>query len=412
MTSSPTSVATRAAVPSLLILAYMSAVGPFGDTEYTPSLPRIARELHVTYGTAQLTMSSYLLGYALSQLLYGPFSDRFGRKPIMLFGAVMFLIGSIICAMSPTIRMLIGGRFVQSIGACAGGVIVNAAVRDAFAPAERARMLMKVDVVFALAPGLGPVAGAFIDNYFGWQANFMLLALMGAILLLATALFFPETNHNKNMSAITPSRIAGNYLIVIENGRFLYHGTLLGIAVAVMYCCLVEAPSLVMDTLGLPSSWFAVVAATLVVSFMVGTLACGLLERRLRVESRILIGYLIMMAGTIWMVVVAFGGFVTFWHMMVPIMVVFTGIAFVLPLAAAQAMAPFRDVAGSASAMLGFLEMGIPSLGTFGVSVLNESPAKDMAVSFLVLCGVALILIAFGSLLEARGVTLESAPEE
>ncbi|MDA7742115.1 MFS transporter, partial [Francisellaceae bacterium] len=142
------------AVPSLFILVLMISVGPFGDTLYTPSLPDIATSLQVAYSDVQLTMTAYLCGYAVSQLLYGPFSDRFGRRPLMLIGALAFVIGSFICMYSDTIWWLISGRFVQGLGACAGAVISSAAVRDAFPRSEQGKVFAKMNIAFAIAPGL------------------------------------------------------------------------------------------------------------------------------------------------------------------------------------------------------------------------------------------------------------------
>ena len=185
---------TQLAVPSLFILVLMISVGPFGDTLYTPSLPEIAIDLKAAYSDVQLTMTSYLLGYAVSQLIYGPLSDRFGRRPIMLIGAFTFVIGSLICMLSGDIQLLIGGRFVQGLGACAGAVISSAAVRDAFPASEQGKVFAKMNIAFAIAPGIGPVVGTFIARYANWHVNFLVLLVLSIVLLLFVYWFFSRND--------------------------------------------------------------------------------------------------------------------------------------------------------------------------------------------------------------------------
>ena len=184
-------------IPSLFVLVIMVSVGPFGDTEYAPSLPAIARDLHVSYEMTQLTMTSYLAGYAIFQLLYGPLSDRFGRKPIVLIGAAILVLGSVLCFVSTTITQLIIGRFIQAIGASAGSVICYAAVRDAYPEQQRKQVFAKINAIFALAPALGPIVGALIDDFFGWRMNFLLLVLLSIIMFTTLWLGFPETKQER-----------------------------------------------------------------------------------------------------------------------------------------------------------------------------------------------------------------------
>ena len=228
-----------AALPSILILAFMASLGPFGDTEYTPSLPRIAEALGITYGQAQLTMTIYLAGFALSQLLYGPFSDRFGRRPVILVAILTFLGGSLICALSTDLSLMLLGRFIQSLGASAGGTISNAAVRDAFPAAIRTRVFLQVNTLFALAPGVGPIAGGLIDHYFGWEANFYLLALLAALLLVTLFFGFAETNRHLDPDAATPRHFLRNYLHLLTHPIYMFYVVIIGLGIGVIYSSLI-----------------------------------------------------------------------------------------------------------------------------------------------------------------------------
>lgn len=153
--------ARRIPRPSLPLLAFMMALGPFGDTEYTPSMPATAQSLNVDYGMVQFTMASYLVGIAASELFYGPLADRFGRRPAMLVAAGILTAGALICLASFAIWPLIAGRLVQGVGACGGGVIAKAAVRDSFARDERERVYAQLNAAFALAPALGRSSAAW-----------------------------------------------------------------------------------------------------------------------------------------------------------------------------------------------------------------------------------------------------------
>ncbi|MEJ2653195.1 MAG: Bcr/CflA family efflux MFS transporter, partial [Gammaproteobacteria bacterium] len=222
-----------ATVPSLWILVLMVAVGPFGDTEYTPSLPRIAHELGVSYGAAQQSMTVYLFGYALVQLVYGPLSDRFGRKPLMLVGAMLFVFGSLVCFLSQSLDALLAGRFIQGLGACAGAVLTSAAVRDSFPPAHIEQVYSRINAAFALAPAVGPVVGAFVDDHFGWHANMLVLLAMSSLLLVCVLLFLPETHTPDRRRSLRPRRIVRGYRSLFTHRLYLPYIVINGLVIGV-----------------------------------------------------------------------------------------------------------------------------------------------------------------------------------
>ena len=291
--------AVAAAVPSVFILAFMASLGPFGDTEYTPSLPSIAQGLGVSYGQAQMTMTVCLAGFALSQIFYGPLSDRLGRRPAILVAVSTFLVGSLICAFSTDLTLMLFGRAIQSLGASAGGSLSNAAVRDAFPEEMRTRVFLKVNTIFALAPGVGPIAGSLIDRYFGWQFNFYLLALL-ALLLLITLLFgFQETNRHLNPEATRPSVFIRNYLYLFGQPVYLFYVLMIGVGIGVTYSSLLEAPHLVVTELGYSSKMFVSVALYIVAAFIVGATLCSWLSRVLSDPVLVLLGLGIMLTGSL-----------------------------------------------------------------------------------------------------------------
>ena len=389
-----------AAIPSLFVLVLMVSVGPFGDTEYIPSLPRIARDLGVAYGATQLTMTTYLFGYGFSELFYGPFSDRFGRKPVMLFGAAVFIIGSIICFTSYNIQQLLAGRFVQALGSCAGGVISSAAIRDAFPEHQRAKVFAKRDAAFAIAPGLGPIVGSFVDHQFGWHANFFVLIILAVILFISVWWLFPETNLDPNREALNAKRIFRNYYLILKDPYFVPYLVVIGLCIGIVYSSLIEAPALIINMLKLTSNWFAVVAAAIVFAFIFGSIVFTQLHNRISDNEIIISGLIVMLIGSLLLTLFIKTGPIKFITMIIPIMVIFVGVALVVPPAMSNALFPFKSVTGSASAMMGLIQFFIAGLSTLGVSALHRGGSIAVPLFFSALS--LLAILVFVALVVAR----------
>lgn len=380
------------AVPSLFILTFMASLGPFGDTEYTPSLPSIASFLEISYGQAQLTMTVYLFGFGFSQIFYGPLSDRLGRRPVVLFGISTFLVGSLLCSFSSTLNMLLVGRFIQSLGACAGGVISNAAIRDAFPLNRQTRVFLQVNTALSLAPGIGPIAGSLIDHYLFWQANFYLLAILAVLLLFSLFFAFPETNFNRDVNATRPRHFFRNYQMLFKHPGYVYYAILSGLCFGAIYCSLVEAPHLILIELGYPASTFVIVAVCIVSGFVLGASSCAYLGRFLHDPQLIIIGLLIMLFASLTIGYFSYQEWITLTNMLAAIATLYIGLAFVIPVATARALAPFGRNAGSASSMFGCFSMGLAAVSTYFISELPNDSPDALFITFTLLTGLSLIL--------------------
>src|ERR1700733_1181387 len=182
----------RARAPFLLLVA-MTACGTLGMHVIIPALPATARALGMSIGTAQLTITLYLIGLAIGQLLYGPVSDRFGRRPVLLVGLSLFTGASIVTSLAPNAAILIGARILQSLGGCAGLVLGRAAVRDGASAEKAAGQLALLTLVMAMVPAIAPAIGGYLTAYIHWRASYVLLALFGVATLTACVLMMPET---------------------------------------------------------------------------------------------------------------------------------------------------------------------------------------------------------------------------
>ncbi len=382
--------------PSLWILIFMVSVGPFGDTEYIPSLPHIAQSFGVSYALAQYTMTSYLAGYAIFQLIYGITSDRFGRKPMMLIGAVTFVIGSLICYLSSSIEMLIFGRLIQGMGSCAGAILSSASVRDAFPVAQRSQIYARINAAFALAPGFGPIIGGYVHDWFGWHANFLLLLILSGLLFVCVWFFYPETNQNLKPDALGFKKIKSTHKSLFADPYYSAYLLIMGMCISVVYCCLIESPALVIILLKLTAKDIAFIAMGVMFGFMTGSIVCARLTRKVPDNYIICIGLAIMMISSAAMIIFAFTHFVTLASMLIPIITIFAGIAFINPIVTANALLPFHTITGAASAMLGFSQMAVAALATGMLAVFRDNSARNMPVTFSILTVIAaLIFILF-----------------
>ncbi|NII09876.1 multidrug effflux MFS transporter [Oleiagrimonas sp. C23AA] len=375
----------RMQTPALWLLGLMMSIGPFGDTEYTPSMPNIAHGLHVSYGAVQATMTAYLVGSTLSRLLYGPASDRHGRRPVMLLGASILVVGALLCLLSPHIAMLAGGRFVQGVGACAGGVIADAVVRDAFAAKERPRVFARLNAIFALAPALGPIVGIYVTPVFGWQGNFALLLVLSVAMWLAVWCLLPETLAQKKPRALEPARLWRNYLAVLRHPGFAFYAVIGGFSVGIVYTALIGAPDLVMNLLGGGHTAIIIVAIAILVAFVLGAALSGWLSRH--VDAMVILGggLLVQALGAAALLLIAqmlgkAGGLYAF---LVPIGVCFVGVGMIEPATTARAMEPFQEHAGTASSLLGSLQLAVAGLATAAMSLLHAGSLLDTPAVFL-----------------------------
>lgn len=383
---------SRVPQPALSLLAFMMAVGPFGDTEYTPALPSIAQSLHANYDMVQFTMTSYLIGSAVSQLIYGPVSDRYGRRPLILIGTGILIAGSLLCMLSFSIGPLITGRLLQGIGACAGGVIADAAVRDAFAADQRQRVYAKINAAFALAPAIGPVAGTYVERTpIGWHGNFAVLTLLAVTLFWLVWRYLPETNLRLNRRALQPARFWGNYRRTLIKPQFIFNALLGGCCIGVVYTALIGAPDLVLDVLDRGSIGIVIVAIGILVAFVIGAATCAWLTPRISHLWIVGGGMALLVLSSVALLLVAMGPgkHGTLAMYLAPIGVAFIGVGLVVPVTTAHALAPFKQTAGSASSMLGFIRMGVAALATLAMSLLHMSTVIDIPIVFLVLTTVA-----------------------
>ncbi|MEY8672954.1 multidrug effflux MFS transporter [Francisella philomiragia] len=376
--------------PSIFILILMVSLGPFGDTIYAPALPEIKTILGTDYPHVQLTITSYLLGYSVSQLLYGPFSDRFGRKPVMLVGSGFFIISSIICLLSTNIDTLIYARLLQGFGAAAGGVIATVAVKDAFKVSEQGAIFAIMNIAFALAPAFGAILGVFLSP----NLIFWILLVAATFLFIQVTVFFPETVKEKNIDALTLRSFFKNYFSLFKDHQFFFATFVLGINISVIYACLVTAPDIFINILKLEKANFLYLLTIMVTAVVLGSIICSKLSRVIAYKHLVNFGmFCTLISGLLF--IYAFHkltGLTLSIALTGVLSLTFIGVSFSVPLLTPIALENFTTTAGAASSVMGFMQMGIASITTAVISQIDFGSEFTLAFAFVLLPLIGLII--------------------
>lgn len=366
------------------VLTAFVALGPLTVDMYLPALPALTREFTADVAEVQLTLSVYLAGFAGAQLVAGPLSDRFGRRPLLVGGTALYIAASIACALAPGIAFLIAARFVQSLGVCAGMVVARAAVRDVWGRDGAASVFAYMGTAMALAPLLAPMAGGLIAIGYGWRVIFAVLALFGAALLYVTATGMAETNAHKSPDAMKPARLLGNYRRLAASRLYLAYVLTGSAAFAGLFAFISGSPFVLVDFLGLSPPAYGLSFGLVAAGFMVGSTVSGRLARRVGIDRLIRAGVILCLVGGAMALgmPLALGPSVAV--VIGPMVVFLAGFGLVAPNAMAGALGPYPEMAGAASALLGFTQMSLAAVAGAAVGQLHDGTQLVMTAGVCV----------------------------
>lgn len=371
----------------LWILMLASAASMMATDLYSPSLPFLPRLLATRPETAQLTLSLHLLAYAIGTLIHGPLSDRFGRRPVLLWGMGAFFATSLLCGAATTIGQLISGRLLQGLAAAAEGVVVLSIIRDVFNREEQVQAMAWYGVATSVPPALAPVLGAYIYLWFGWRMTFVVLAGVALVAGTLIAWGVPESRRGAPAAGGIGVVIA-HYVSLLSNWNYLRHVLMGGAAVAVQYVFATGGPFVIVEHFRLPLPYFGYLQALLVVCFVAGCLVAGRWVRDLGAARILGIGVAAFLAGTVLMLVFHGMGRETAWSFTVAL----GFIAFALgPVFATVPMLTLDATGvdtGAAAAFLIAGEMGVGSIGALMVGELYDGTSQPMVLTLAALSGV------------------------
>jgi DHA1 family bicyclomycin/chloramphenicol resistance-like MFS transporter len=391
------------------LLAALTAIGPLSTDMYLASLPDIARQLGATTAQVQLTISSYLIGFAVGQIVYGPLSDRHGRKPVLLGAVALYCVASVACALATSIEMLIVARAVQALGGSGGIVLARAIVRDLYSGARAGRELSVMGAVMALAPVLAPIAGGLLQTGFGWRSVFF--ALVGIGLLGAGVVWplLPETMPARAAEPVSPASMLRSYRVVARNPAYLAYLGLASTGFGGLFAWISGTSFVLQNLYGLSPFQFGVAFAVGSVGYMCGTVLAARLVMRLGIDRTLGIGAGAMAAGGLGMVVAVALGLTSAASLVLPMALYLAGLGMVLPQAIAGAMTPFPERAGAASALLGFIQQTAAALCGAVVGWLLGQSAWPLAAAVAAMGCASLLLWITTRALRARAAKVSTA---
>lgn len=393
MRNSVTSTVTREArvvsgtgprLPPIAVLAAVTATGPMAMHLFVPSMPGLVETFSSTPARVQLTLTLYMLALAVATLMYGPLSDRYGRRPVILAALAVYAASGLLCGLAASVEWLIAGRVFQAVGGSAGLVLGRAMVRDCFERDRAASVIATLSMIMAVVPALSPAVGGYLDVWLGWRAGFVLLAVFGLVVLMVSIPWLHETNP---YAGPNPSRDGQwtVFALLLRDRVFVGFGLHSVCTLAAWYALVAGAPYVMVTIMGRAPSdyglWFVLVAG----GWIVGNFVTARVAMRLGVSRLVLAGSLVALAASSSLVVLVLMETLTPSRLFIPIAIIGFGHGLSQPGAMSGAIGVRPGAAGRASGLLGFMQMACGAAAAQLLGVIQSSSALPMVgmVAFL-----------------------------
>jgi len=391
------------------LLALITALGPVSTDMYLPSLPDIGRLLATDPAHVQLTLSAYLAGFAAGQIIYGPFSDRYGRKPILLLSLVLFGAANLACAAAPDIGVLIAARTLQAMGGSGAIVVARAIVRDLYAGARAGRELSLMGSIMALAPIMAPLLGGVLQTTFGWRANFLVALCVGLVAAAIVWRRLPETLRRRAPEPVSIGGVVRVYRGLIGNRAFLAHVAIGASSYAGLFAWLSGSAFVLQDLYALTALGYSIAFAICSCGYLAGTFVASAIVGRLGIGATIGIGTFALAAGGLAMGVALTVAATSIAAIVLPTSLYLFGLGLTLPQAMAGALTPFPDRAGAASSLVGFVQQTSAAILGVGVGHMLGASAWPIAAPMAAMGCTALLAWAMSRHVRAARRPLSGA---
>ena len=345
-----------------LLLAMLTALGPLSMDMYLPSLPDIAHVLGAPVARTQLTISSYLIGFAVGQMIYGPLSDRYGRRPVLLAAVALYLASTLACAAAQSVDLLIAARLLQGLSGSGAIVLARAIVRDVYSGVQAARELSLMGSISATAPIVAPMIGGVLQAGFGWRANFICMSVGGLIALLVAGRLLPETLRPDNRaSPLSFFSMMRGYGAVARHRGFLVYLGIITTTYAGLFAWVSGASVVLQGVYGLSAVTFGFTFALGAAGYMLGAMIATRLVVRLGLDRTIGVGVVVIAAGGLSLALAVATGVPGLW-LVAAMALYLAGVGLAMPQAMAGALTPFPDRAGTAASLMGLVQQALAAI--------------------------------------------------
>lgn len=371
----------------IILLGSITAIGPLTIDMYLPALPQIASSYAVTTEAAAHSVTFYFLGLVFGQLIYGPVSDRYGRKKPLYVGLGLYVLATAVCAIAPTLEVLIPARVLQAVGGCAGVVMARAAIRDKLPTVAMAQAFSTLIMVMGVAPILAPSLGDLVLQFMGWRGIFWVLVLVGLLNLACVHWFFDDTlpSHKRKKTTVIQAMVS--YQQILKDKRFTLPAVASGALLGALFVYINASAGLMMEHFGLTSRQYSWVFGVNSLGFVIMSQINVRLIRHMALEKLFIIAALLQLACMLILLVCVLAGMTHFWLVLALLFVAIATVGVTAPNGTAMAMAHQAERAGIASSMLGSLRFFMGVLGGGLLYLLSLSILKGMVLVMLLLVG-------------------------
>jgi DHA1 family bicyclomycin/chloramphenicol resistance-like MFS transporter len=383
------------------VLAMLTALGPLSTDFYLPSLPEIVLFMRTDISGAQATLSAFLFGFAAGQIIWGPLSDRLGRRPVLMIGLCLFLVTTLACAFAPSIEALVGARFAQALGASGPIVLGRAMVRDLYEGPRAGRELARMGMIMGLVPAVAPVIGGVLQTAFGWRSTFLATLIFALALLAVIITLMPETLRQRSPDRLSLVAIFRGYRLLLQNRAYRVYVGLTALAYAGLFAFISGSSFVLMGVYGLSAPAYGLSFGFCVLGFILGTIIAQRLVGKRGLDGVIALGVACLAGGGLSMlggVATGLGGPL---GVIVPMALYACGVGLVMPQAQASAMMPFPERAGAASSLTGLCQMLLSACVGLLVGHLLKGNALPLPLVMSVIGVVALALFQLSAAIRA-----------
>ena len=377
------------------LLALLTAVGPMSVDLYLPSLPELGRVFGASVPQVQLTLSGYLLCFAIGQIVFGPISDHVGRKPVLLAALSLYVAVCLSCMFATSIEMLIALRCLQALGVAGAPVLARAIVRDLYQGVRAGRELARMGSITALAPVVAPSLGGILQSTFGWRASFLGMAALGLCAILLVIRLLPETMKQRPQEPMSLSSIVRGYGIFLRRRTFRIYLAIVATSYGGLFAWISGSSFVLQDLYGLSPLLFGLVFAAATLGYGLGTLLAARLVGRIGIDRTIVCGGIALAAGGLAMAAAIAIGATSPAALALPMALYLCGLGLAMPQSMAGALTPFPERAGAASSLLGFLQQATASAIGIMVGQMLGASALPLAAIIAAMGVLALALALF-----------------